>query len=222
MLPVTADWGLVPDFLIASTAYWKAQQSATTDQIMEGGDDIYKNWCLAEFLTASESWKGMYIYIWVILLKTGPKRVPLSQWNKMKNKKLFKLLLYFWCNVFGEIREMPQCVNALFLVLWDFFGKKRDIFMAAICDMALGRLDDHRYFLGIIHDWIKTGFMRKKEASSYIQMVFIVCCLLLTASNKGKIISVSHVTDGVFWVFIVILWLVHNRNWRIFLFSSAW
>ena len=28
--------------------------------------------------------------------------------------------------------------------------------------------------------------MRKKEASSYIQMVFIVSCLLLTAPNKGK------------------------------------
>ena len=67
--------------------------------------------------------------------------------------------------------------------------------MAAICDMALGRFADCRYFLGIVHDWIKTGFMRKKEASSYIQMVFIVCCLLLTAPNKGKIISVLHVTD---------------------------
>ena len=70
--------------------------------------------------------------------------------------------------------------------------------MAAICDMAIGRLADRRYFLGIVHDGIKTGFVRKKEASSYIQMVFIVCCLLLTAPNKGKIISVSHVTDGVF------------------------
>ena len=46
------------------------------------------------------------------------------------NMKLFKLLLYFWCNVFGETREMPQCVNAsLFLVLWVFFGKNHDIFM---------------------------------------------------------------------------------------------
>ena len=68
--------------------------------------------------------------------------------------------------------------------------------MAAICDM--GRLVDCRYFRGIIHDGIKTGFVRKKEASSYIQMVFTVCCLLLTAPNKGKIISVLHVTDGVF------------------------
>ena len=68
----------------------------------------------------------------------------------------------------------------------------------AICDMAMGRLADHRDFLGIVHDGIKTGFMRKKEASSYIQMVFIVCYLLLTAPNKGKIISVSHITDGVF------------------------
>ena len=88
--------------------------------------------------------------------------------------------------------------------------------MAAICDMALGKLADRRYFLGIIHDWIKTGFMRKKEASSYIQMVFII------GSNKGKIISVSHITDSVFWVFITILWLVHNRNLRTFFFSSAW
>jgi len=70
--------------------------------------------------------------------------------------------------------------------------------MAAICDMALGSLADCRYFLGIVHDLIKTSFMRKKEANSYIQMVFIVCCLLLTAPNKEKIISDSHITDGVF------------------------
>ena len=57
--------------------------------------------------------------------------------------KPFKLPLYFWCNVFGEIREMPQWVNApLILVLWAFFGKIRDIFMADICDMAMGRLAD--------------------------------------------------------------------------------
>jgi len=61
--------------------------------------------------------------------------------------KLFKLPLYFWCNVFREIREMPQCVNAsLFLVLWVFFGKNH-IFMAFICDMAKGSLADRRYFL---------------------------------------------------------------------------
>ena len=58
----------------------------------------------------------------------------------------------------------------------------RDIFMAAICDVAKGRLADRRYFPGIVHDWIKTGFVRKKQASSYIQMIFIVC-LLLTAPN---------------------------------------
>ena len=76
--------------------------------------------------------------------------------------------------------------------------KNCNIFMAAICDMAMGRLADRRYFLGIVHDGIKTGFMRKKEASSYIQILFIVCCWLLTAPNKAKIISVSHVPDGVF------------------------
>ena len=92
-----------------------------------------------------------------------------------------------------------------FLRCEPFLGKNRDIFMAAFCDMALGRLADRRYFLGIVHDGIKTGFMSKKEASSYIQVVFIVCCLLLTAPNKGKIISVSHITNGVFYVCITIL-----------------
>ena len=58
--------------------------------------------------------------------------------------------------------------------------------MAAICDMALGRLADRRYFLGIVHDWIKTGYMRKKVASSYIQVVFIVCCLLFELQTKER------------------------------------
>ena len=31
-------------------------------------------------------------------------------------------------------------------------GKKRDIFMAAISDMAKGRLADRRYFLETVHD----------------------------------------------------------------------
>ena len=39
--------------------------------------------------------------------------------------------------------------------------------------------------------------MRNQVASSYIQIIFIVCCFLLTAPNKEKIISVSCVTDGV-------------------------
>ena len=85
-----------------------------------------------------------------------------------------------------------------FLRCEPFLGKNRDIFMAAICDMSLGRLADHRYFLGIVHDGIKTGFTRRKETSSYIQIILIVFCLLLTAPNEGKMISVSHITDGVF------------------------
>ena len=43
-----------------------------------------------------------------------------------------------------------------FLCCEPFFGKNRDIFMAAISDMAMGRLANRRYFLGIIHDGIKT------------------------------------------------------------------
>ena len=57
--------------------------------------------------------------------------------------------------------------------------------MAAICDMAKGRLADRRYFLGIVQDGIKTGFMRKKEAISYILMVFY-CVLLATNSSKQR------------------------------------
>ena len=48
--------------------------------------------------------------------------------------------------------------------------------------MALGRLADRRYFLGIVHGGIKTGFMRKKEASSYIQTVL----LALNSSKQRK------------------------------------
>jgi len=84
--------------------------------------------------------------------------------------KLFKLPLYFRCSVFGKIREMPQCVNAsLFLVGWVFLGTNCHIFMAIICDMAKGRLADHRYFLESVHDWIKTDAMRNKVASSYVK-----------------------------------------------------
>ena len=103
-------------------------------------------------------------------------------------------------------------VNALlFLVLWVFFGKNRDIFMAVICNMAKGGLADCRYFVEIVNDWINTDFMRNKVASSYIQMIFIVCCFLLTAPSKGKIINVLYVTDGIFWTCIT-MWLVQNRN----------
>ena len=31
-------------------------------------------------------------------------------------------------------------------------GKTHDIFMAVICDMDMGRLVDHKYFLEIVHD----------------------------------------------------------------------
>ena len=84
------------------------------------------------------------------------------------------------------MREMPQCVIASFLVLWVVLDKNRDIFMAIICDMAKGRLADRRYFIEIVYDWTKTDFMRRSVASSYIQMVFIVCCFLLTAPTKKR------------------------------------
>ena len=77
--------------------------------------------------------------------------------------------------------------------------------MAAICDMALGRLADRRYFLGIVQFLNKNRFHEKEGGQFFhtngiccVLLAVVVCCLLLTAPNKGKIISVSHVTDGVF------------------------
>ena len=55
--------------------------------------------------------------------------------------------------------------------------------MAVICDMAKGRLANHRYFLESVHDYIKTDFMTNKVASSYIKIIFIMCYLLLTAKD---------------------------------------
>ena len=124
--------------------------------------------------------------------------------------KLFKLPLYFWFNVFGEIREMPQWVNgSLFLVLWVFFlGKNR-----VICDV---RAD--RYFFEFVHDWIKTGFMRKKEASSYIQNG-IYCVLLAINSSKQR--KDNQCLARYRWCLLSVyhdLWLVHNRNFKKCLF----
>ena len=82
---------------------------------------------------------------------------------------------------------MPQWVNAsLFLALWAFFGKNREIFMAAICDMALGRLADRRYFLGIVHDWIKTGFMRKKGQFLHTNGIYCVLFAIINSSKQRK------------------------------------
>ena len=45
---------------------------------------------------------------------------------------------------------MGECI--IICCAMSLLGKNCDIFMAAICDMAKGRLADQRYFLGIIHD----------------------------------------------------------------------
>ena len=55
--------------------------------------------------------------------------------------------------MFGEIREMPQCVNAsLFLVPQVFFGTNQKRMMTIICDMAKGRLADRRCFIESVCD----------------------------------------------------------------------
>ena len=46
---------------------------------------------------------------------------------------------------------MGKCI-IIFLCCEPFFGKNSDIFMAAICDIAMQRLFDRKYFLCIVHD----------------------------------------------------------------------
>ena len=80
---------------------------------------------------------------------------------------------------------MPHCVNAsLFLVLWVFFGKNRDIFMAIICDMAMGRLAGCRYFREIIYDWIKTISWEIRWLVLHKNDIY--CVLLPTNSSKQR------------------------------------
>ena len=103
---------------------------------------------------------------------------------------------------------MCECIIISCAVSLFFPGKNRDIFMAAICDMAMGRLADRRYIFESVHDLLKTDFMINKVASSYTQMIFIVYCFQLTAPNKEKIISVSHVPDCV--LIIIIIYIDHE------------
>ena len=57
--------------------------------------------------------------------------------------------------------------------------------MAAICDMALGRLADRRYFLGIVHDLIKNRF-HEKEGGQFLHTNGIYCVLLVINSSKQR------------------------------------
>ena len=64
------------------------------------------------------------------------------------------------------------------------FCRNRNIFMAVICDLAKRRQADRRCFIESVHEWIKTDFMTNKAASSYISILCIVCCFLVTAPSK--------------------------------------
>ena len=57
------------------------------------------------------------------------------------------------------------------------FGKNRDIFM------ALGRLADRRFFLGIVHDGIKNRY-HEKEGGQFLHTNGIYCVSLAINSSK--------------------------------------
>jgi len=107
--------------------------------------------------------------------------------NKTNSKiKPFNVPLYFWWNVFGKTREMPECVNAsLFLELWVVFVEIATFSWPSFVTWPKeGKLS--RCFIESAHEWMKTYFMTNKAASSYISILFIVCCFLVTAPNKQK------------------------------------
>ena len=57
--------------------------------------------------------------------------------------------------------------------------------MAIICDMALGRLADQRYFFGIVHDLKKPRF-HDKEGGQFLHTNCIYCVLLAINSSKQR------------------------------------
>ena len=57
--------------------------------------------------------------------------------------------------------------------------------MAIICDMALGRLADQRYFFGIVHDLKKPRF-HDKEGGQFLHTNGIYFELLAINSSKQR------------------------------------
>ena len=100
--------------------------------------------------------------------------------------KLLKLPLYFWCNVFGEIREMPQWVNAsLFLALWAFFGKKSQHFHGCHLWHGFGKVSWSQIFPWNRSRLNKNRFY-EKEGGQFLHTNDIFDVLLATNSSKQR------------------------------------
>ena len=135
--------------------------------------------------------------------------------------KLFILPLYFWCNVFGEISEMPQWVNtSLFLVLWAFFCKKSHHFHGRHLWHGFGKVRWSQIFPWNC-SWLNKNRFHEKEGGQFLHTNGIYCVLLAINSSKqrkdNQCLTVSQMVSSVC---IMILWLVHNRNYKTVFFIS--
>ena len=100
--------------------------------------------------------------------------------------KLFKLPLYFWYNVFGEIREMPQWVNAsLFLALWAFFWQKSLHFHGRYLWHGFGKVSWSQIFPWN-RSWLNKNRFHEKEGGQFLHTNGIYCVLFAINSSKQK------------------------------------
>ena len=100
--------------------------------------------------------------------------------------KLFKLPLYFWCNVFGEIREMPQWVNAsLFLALWAFFCVKIAPFSWLPFWHGFGMVSWSQIFPWN-RSWLNINRFHEKEGGQFLHTTDIYFVLLAINSSKPR------------------------------------
>ena len=76
--------------------------------------------------------------------------------------------------------------------------------MAVICDMAKGRKADHRYFLEIVYNWIKTFYVKE---GGYLLHINAIYCVLIDAAQL--LTSFLHCV----WCFIC---LQKGKHWRPF------
>ena len=79
---------------------------------------------------------------------------------------------------------MPQWVNAwLFLALWAFSGKNRDIFMAAICDSGMVSWSQ---IFPWNRSWLNKNRFHEKEGGQFLHTNNIYCVLLAINSSKQR------------------------------------
>ena len=99
--------------------------------------------------------------------------------------KLFKLLLYFWCYLFGEIREMPQwemhhyflCCEPFLVKIWHFHGRH--------LWHGFGKVSWSQIFPWN-RSWLNKDRFHEKEGGQFLHTNGIYCVLLAINSSKQR------------------------------------